>query len=261
MTMLHDITQEGASFQRRALFVFAKFVELPLLRCSYQLLRGRWKWLGSRPLFKKIMGLVLARPLALYGDSARPVPYKEIVEHINRLEGAIAVGACRCRISHHSCPHPLDTDIVIRTGTEAWLKAFPREYRVIEKQEALNIVARCHELGMFHMLFYHFPSHGKAEYVICNCCECGCVPYIINRELGQRYFPLLRGHSVAVTIEEKCDGSGECVAACPFGQREIINGKGATLDCFGCGLCAAACPANAILMKHSEHEGDEHFHE
>lgn len=116
---------------------------------------------------------------------------------IDALAGPIAVGPCRCRSGHGGCDHPLETDIVIRTGVEAWTRAFPHEYRLIGKDEAKRIVSECGGLGMWQMVFVHCPVNQENEkgneYVICNCCACGCVPYILNRELGQRVYPLLRG--------------------------------------------------------------------
>jgi ferredoxin len=194
---------------------------------------------------------IVTRPIARFGDAARPVPFDELIEHIDSLDCSIAVGPCRCRISHEPCGHPIETDIVIRTGTAAWIKAFPREYRVIEKEEAKKIVADCHKLGMFHMVFFHCPATGCAEYVVCNCCRCGCVIYIINRDLGQESFPLLETEWTAETDLGKCTGRADCVAACPFGARSMENGKVVTHGCFGCGLCVAVCPENAISMKHN----------
>jgi ferredoxin len=93
------------------------------------------------------------------------------------------------------------------------------------------------------------PLAGGNEYVICNCCTCGCVPYILNRELGQKVYPLLRGAFVAETDLDRCAGHGACVEACPFGVRAVAAGKAQLVEaCFGCGACVAACPERAIEM-------------
>jgi ferredoxin len=96
---------------------------------------------------------------------------------------------------------------------------------------------------------HHDPHAMDNEYVICNCCTCGCVPYILNRELGQRAYPLLRSDFVAQTDPALCLGHGACVAACPFDVRTTTNGKAQIVgDCFGCGVCAGACPEAAIAI-------------
>jgi hypothetical protein len=193
----HIFTGEHSRFRRWTLFFFARYIELPLLRWGYLLLRGRYRRLGSNRLVRALIGWGVAAPFGYLGDTARPVPYAEVQRMIDGLDGSIAVGPCRCRLSHTGCEHPLETDIVIRTGVEAWTRAFPRDYRPIAKEEAKAIIADCHRQGLWHMVFIHCPvseeSRRENEYVICNCCRCGCVPYILNRELGQRTYPLLRG--------------------------------------------------------------------
>jgi ferredoxin len=204
------------------------------------------------------------------------VPAQRAFDLIDGLDGPLAVGPCRCRSAHGGCDHPIETDIVIRAGVEAFSRAFPDEYRPIGKDEAKAIVADCSRQGMWQMVFVHCPlgehrAHEQDhspneiprtgaraggwpgpghEYVICNCCTCGCMPYILNREVGQRFYPLLRGDWVARTDAARCSGQGACVAACPFGARAVIGGQARLVDlCFGCGLCAAACPEGAIEMQ------------
>jgi len=74
---------------------------------------------------------------------------------------------------------------------------------------------------------------------------------------------LSRGHVeldpfVAVVDASRCDGCGECVAAC--GYKGVITVRGAAADrkavaeinpalCKGCGACVAACPQRAIQLK------------
>jgi len=58
--------------------------------------------------------------------------------------------------------------------------------------------------------------------------------------------------TVAVVVEERCSGCGECVLVCPYKAIEVINHKAqvnAAL-CKGCGTCAAACLAKAIVAEH-----------
>ncbi len=249
MPGVHILTGEYSRLRRWSLYLFARYLELPLLAWSYHLLRGRWKRWGANPLLRTVLGWGIAAPFGYLGDTARPVPYPQILELVDHLEGPIAVGPCRCRSTHHGCDHPLETDIVIRTGVAAWTAAFPHEYRLISKDEARQIITECHRLGMWQMVFVHCPVERTNEYVICNCCTCGCVPYILNRELGQRRYPLLRGDFVSRTDLERCMGRGDCVAACPFSARALVDGQARLVGpCFGCGRCVSACPEGAIQM-------------
>ncbi len=248
MSRFH-LPDEGSLWRRASLYLFARYLELPLLSLSFSLLRGRWRRLGSWPLVRLVLGWTLAAPFAHLGDTARPFPFPQILDFLDRLDGPAAVGPCRCRISHRSCFHPLETDIVIRSGVEAWRKAFPGDYRLITVEEAKEIITACHSQGMWQMVFIHCPAHGGAEYVICNCCSCGCVPYILNRELGQKVYPFIPGPYISRTDSTRCEGLGKCVRACPFGARAVEGGKSRLVGlCFGCGRCAEACPNKAITM-------------
>ena len=247
--LVHGITAEQSRFRRFTLYVFA-FIEVPLLKVCFHLLRGRFRWIGRIAWFRAVAGFLLARPFGYLGDTARPMPFDEVLAMFDRRTGPIAVGPCRCRMGHRSCPHPLETDIVMRTGYDAWMKAFPCQYRRISKEEAKAIVKQTHELGMFHMVFIYCPLNLYNEYVICNCCTCGCVPYIINRELSQRNYPLIDGYFMAITDSERCRACGKCIEVCPFSARRSVDGRSRTKgNCFGCGLCFYACPEKAISIK------------
>ena len=247
--LVHGIAGEQSRFRRFLLYVFARYVEVPLLRTCYHLLRGNGRWIGKRKWFRSPAALLLARPFGYLGDTGKPMPFDEALSLIDALDGPLGVGPCRCRTGHGACPHPLETDIVIRTGFHAWMKAFPKEYREITKEEAKTIVRTAHSLGMFHMVFVHCPVNLYNEYAICNCCTCGCVPYIINRDLSQMNYPLIDGYFLAATDRTKCRACRQCIETCPFSAREIVLGKGKTAgNCFGCGLCHYACPEGAIEM-------------
>jgi ferredoxin len=257
VSLIHSVTGEQGRIRRWSLYVFARYLEMPLLGWGYRLLRGRYRRLGGHRLVRAALGWCVAAPFGYFGDTARPLPTTQVLRMIDALEGPVAVGPCRCRLAHGGCGHPLQTDIVIRTGEEAWTRAFPQDYRIIGKQEAKRIVSDCRRLGMWQMVFVHCPvgAHETTgghqnEYVICNCCPCGCVPHILNRELGQRVYPLLRGAHAAYTAPDRCVGHGACVDACPFGLRILQAGKVRLVEpCFGCGMCIAACPAGAIVMQ------------
>jgi ferredoxin len=253
MSGLHALTGEHSRFRRWTLYLFARYLELPLLDWSYQLLRGRYRRVGQSRLARAALSWTAAAPFAYLGDAGRPMPAPKVLELLDGLEGPIAVGPCRCRGAHHGCNHPMETDIVIRTGVEAWSRAFPHDYRIIDKQEARQIVEACRLQGLWQMVFIHCPVNQQNEYVICNCCTCGCVPYILNRELGQRAHPLLKGKWASVTNPARCTGHGACLAACPFGARALQEGRAQVVNpCFGCGLCVDACPEGAITMQEAQ---------
>jgi NAD-dependent dihydropyrimidine dehydrogenase PreA subunit len=282
VSLVHAVTGEHSRFRRWTLYLFARYLEMPLLFWGYHLLRGRTRRLGANRLVRVVLRWGVAIPFGYAGDTARPMPTTAVLNLIDDQDGSIAVGPCRCRTAHNACDHPLETDIVIRTGVAAWTRAFPDEYRLIDRAEAKRIVSECGQLGMWPMVFVHCPVHehrvtasgaprcvgqhpnaperaGRElstgaqhgnEYVICNCCPCGCVPYMLNRDLGQRAYPLLRGTYLAETDLARCAGHGACVDACPFDVRAVVDGKAQLVDaCFGCGVCVDVCPEGAIVMR------------
>ena len=56
---------------------------------------------------------------------------------------------------------------------------------------------------------------------------------------------------MAIRVDEaKCDGCGECVAACPVEGLQLQDGK-PVLDedqCVECGVCEGACPTGALEL-------------
>ena len=61
-----------------------------------------------------------------------------------------------------------------------------------------------------------------------------------------------------ITIdEEKCNGCGLCIPACPEGALQIIDGKArlvSDLMCDGLGACIGECPEGAITVERREAE-------
>lgn len=52
-----------------------------------------------------------------------------------------------------------------------------------------------------------------------------------------------------------CDGTGDCVEACPTDVYEIVNGKAAAPhidECIECCACVDVCPNNAIVHSSCE---------
>ena len=57
--------------------------------------------------------------------------------------------------------------------------------------------------------------------------------------------------------EEKCNGCGDCIPACPEGAIQIIDGKArlvSDLFCDGLGACLGTCPTGAISVEEREAE-------
>jgi hypothetical protein len=102
--------------------------------------------------------------------------------------------------------------------------------------------------GCFHMVFICCPLNLYNEYVICNCCTCGCAPYIIKRELTQRNYPLIDGYFMAVTDPAKCKACGKCMecARSPPGGSSTASrrrrGTASAADCAHMGVQKGPSP-------------------
>jgi NAD-dependent dihydropyrimidine dehydrogenase PreA subunit len=62
---------------------------------------------------------------------------------------------------------------------------------------------------------------------------------------------------IVVIDEEKCNGCGLCVPACPEGALQIIDGKARLVSesyCDGLGACLGHCPQGAITIEEREVE-------
>jgi len=57
-------------------------------------------------------------------------------------------------------------------------------------------------------------------------------------------------------VSEECTGCESCVASCPYGGIEVIDGIACiTEDCNLCGACVDACPVDAIILERDETVG------
>lgn len=119
------------------------------------------------------------------------------------------------------------------------------DYISITTGEALDIMEKYEDKGCFHSVWTVKPPFIST---ICNCDNRVC-----HGSEGLRLgvsSALHKGHRIAVTQAEKCNGCGLCLSACHFGARyehDVVAAADKIL-CFGCGLCRKRCPQGAIVM-------------
>jgi ferredoxin len=239
---------EESRLRKAILKIYARF-EVRFLKFDF--------WLLNRPiveksmLVKRILYLAVAKFMAERFIAGQCMTWDEIETFVRDLpeDSSIAVGPCRCRVGIKACDHPLETDIVILTGTPIWTSLFPDDYRIISKDEAISIMADCRDQGLVQSVFRNCYFMGSSNYfVICNCCGCSCVPIIGYKRFKDVGFHYIPGEHVSVIDTDLCEGCGTCVEMCPFGERVLVDGKASRGACMGCEVCVRFCPSGASRM-------------
>ncbi|MHB8895585.1 MAG: 4Fe-4S dicluster domain-containing protein [Candidatus Geothermincolia bacterium] len=220
--------------------------EVGLLRIFHRLLQSRI--MRSR-LAATVIYWTLAYPSARWGIVGTPVSPGELSEFFESAS-RVAVGPCRCRLAHGACGHPIETDIVVRTGFPVWTGLFPEDYREITAAAAIDICTDSHGRGMAQIAYAHLDAgDGGSYFVMCNCCSDGCLPLLAMRFYGGARYPMHRGKLRAFVEDGRCQGCGKCVDACVFGARSLkADGLAAVNGCYGCGLCVTFCPSGASAL-------------
>jgi Na+-translocating ferredoxin:NAD+ oxidoreductase RNF subunit RnfB len=94
---------------------------------------------------------------------------------------------------------------------------------------------------------------------ICNCCGCCCEAMIAARRFAILN-PVHTTNFLPVIDEEKCNGCGKCVNACPVEAMTLVSAhdpnkpkmKKARLNediCLGCGVCVRTCTMEGLHLK------------
>ena len=79
---------------------------------------------------------------------------------------------------------------------------------------------------------------------ICFCCD-DCCGYFLDRTEKCD-----KGTQIESTDMINCSFCGDCVPACYFGARKMVDDElvVARDECYGCGMCVQSCPEDAISM-------------
>jgi NAD-dependent dihydropyrimidine dehydrogenase PreA subunit len=195
----------------------------------------------------------------------RYIPVKEAIEHdhgmhavfpFDQMESVIkkarriAVAHCPCRMvaelrDRKRCDHEMEVCIKYDELADYVLeRGMARE---ISKDEALEIIQKCEDAGLVHMV-----ENAREEIKhTCNCCGCCCwsVGTIRRRRIPRD--DLVATYFIRETNRDLCTGCGECVDICPV-DAIAMDGDFPNVDrewCIGCGLCLKPCPTSAAILK------------
>lgn len=183
----------------------------------------------------------------------KTLPFQDVKDIIDKFDD-IAVGHCFCRhfkdITGHPCQQTDSRENCFTFGKSARHTSQQGFARMVNKQEALEILAKAEEDGLMHKAYHPSFDSSRDETSICSCCTCCCGNAHDNTIAGtanEAWF-------LAVIDHEQCVGCGTCVEHCNAKALTMGDDDKPVLDeelCIGCGYCAYLCPENAVGLSQS----------
>jgi ferredoxin len=184
------------------------------------------------------------------------LPMKIVAAFVERADGIAILDECLCRRGNGCSSYPIDMGcLLLGPAVRDLHKGLGR---IVGPDEALEYAARAIRTGLTPLVVHNsFDAwlwgidYGRMMN-ICFCCDCCCS---VRRgvRLGIDSGASLTMHrlpGLSLSVNERCDGCGACMAACFAGAIRVSRGT-ISIDqdlCKGCGRCMDACPKDAITM-------------
>jgi ferredoxin len=184
------------------------------------------------------------------------LPMKIVAAFVERADGLAILDECLCRRGEGCSTYPIDTGcLLLGPAVRDLHKGLGR---IVGPDEALEHAAGAIRTGLTPLVVHNsFDAwlwgidYGRMMN-ICFCCNCCCS---VRRgvRLGIDSGASLTMHRIeglSVSVGDRCDGCGACMAGCFAGAIRVSDGQ-AHIDqdlCKGCGRCIDACPKDAIAM-------------
>lgn len=186
-------------------------------------------------------------------DTTRQIAAFDDAAEILRGKKSIVVTDCICRkqkgLLGQGCDKPLEACFMFGSMGKYYLdRGMGRQ---IELDEALDILAKCHEAGLVTQ-----PATTQNPSGMCNCCgDCCGVLVAINKH--PKPAEIVFSNHYAVVNGDDCTSCETCLERCQVGAL-AMNQEGlaeVNLDrCIGCGLCVLTCPTQAITLMPKEED-------
>lgn len=189
------------------------------------------------------------------------LPVKVFKHFIEKASNIVFIDKCPCRVYRVCEAHTHDIGCMYMGDDTLKMLITEEKGCVVSKEEALKVVNDAINDGLIPLLgrstneAMSFGVEDTGHFMsVCFCCSCCCVNAKVMTHGSVAIVDstiLKRMTGVTVTVDETlCKGCGECLKACKFRGRELINDKANVNKkwCLGCGRCEEVCPNNAITI-------------
>jgi len=182
------------------------------------------------------------------------LPYEKAEELVRAQERSV-VAPCVCRRERSMVGEGCDKqqETCLSFGMAADFYQRNGLGRVIDKQEALEILRKADEAGLVLQ-----PGNSREALFICCCCGC-CCGVLRNIKRHPRPASIVSTPFVAAADPTTCKGCGTCTERCQM-EALWLEGNRVVLDvdrCIGCGLCVPTCPTNSLTLVRKP-ESEQH---
>lgn len=173
------------------------------------------------------------------------------VSHLIENAQSFMVNECICRkkegLLGKPCTKPLEICLALSPLPGVFEK-ITWGGRIINKEEACEILGKAEEAGLVHMTSNIESGH----WFICNCCGCCCG---VLRAVNMGAPNVINSHYYAEIDQEKCSACGICAdERCQVQAIRKDEDHCSVIKerCIGCGLCSSTCPEDAISLLRKE---------
>lgn len=237
--------------------LIAKLTNLPILGTiiDYLLFKG-----DDIIYLPKDKVIEINKPMGEYNEFILP---SQVLEYfINKAKNHWVMNFCICRSSMDCKDYPIDLGCLFLG--DAVLDINPQLGRLVSKEEALEHLKKCREVGLVQMIGRNRldaqwlgVKPGEKLLSICNCDPCCClwrVSPILAPKIG---YKIKKMPGISVRVTDRCKGCQICTKGyCFVDAIHFINNKAViSKECRGCGRCISVCPHDAIEIRIE----DEHY--
>lgn len=232
-------------------FLAARATRVPILGSMME----RWLFAGDHLIYlPKDQVIPVNESIELPGEMVLP---SQVVEHfIAQASTHWVMNRCICRDGSQCRDYPIDLGCLFLGEAASGIN--PKLGRQVTRDEALEHVRRCRDVGLIHLVgrnkldtVWLGVGPGDRLLTICNCCPCCCLWGMLPRLAPQIGAKVTRMPGVSVTVNGLCVGCGTCMQDVCFAAAIQLAGDRAVISdaCRGCGRCVEICPQGAIELS------------